>query len=95
MSALAFFAALAVGTTGLTPSQRDDLACLGLSKVLAQGRRPVDPMARYFLRLLRETDAKRDWLSDAPDYRNRTYRDFIDMLEVCQHRMPRSGGPVR
>jgi hypothetical protein len=79
---------LAAVIVGLTPDQRNDLECLGVSKTLAQGHRPVDPIARYFARRLKMVDPKRDWLSEAPVFNgNATYREFIAQLERCQERM--------
>lgn len=94
MTALAVSVAFALiaGTAGLTPAQREDLACLAVSKALAQGHRPVDPMDRYFLRRLRDTDAKRDWLAEAPDYGTKTYRDFMAIGNACSEKMQQHKG---
>ena len=79
---------MALETADLSPVQRGDLACVGVSKTLARGRRPVDPMARYFLHRLYATDAKREWVSMAPTYDSLIYRDFIAILDDCMKRMP-------
>jgi hypothetical protein len=87
---VALVAAVAIGPDGNTSVQRADLACLGASKELAQGRQPLDPMARYYLHRLQVTDAKRDWLSEASIDGQQTYRDFMAFMNECQANMMRS-----
>ncbi len=52
-------------------------------------------MARYYLRRLHETDAKRDWMSEAPNYGNVAYKDFMQIVNACSKKMSGLNHPHR